>query len=891
MQLSAGDKLGPYEIAALIGKGGMGEVYRANDTRLGRTVAIKVSAREFSDRFEREARAISSLNHPNICTLYDVGPNYLVMEFVEGDTLSKLIDQGPIPLDRALPYAVQITDALAAAHAKGVIHRDLKPGNIIITKNGVKVLDFGLAKLSSDKPASSSGSTDVATMTEPITGAGAILGTLHYMSPEQVEGKDTDQRSDIFALGVVMYEMITGRRAFTGDTQAAILAAILKDQPSPMHERQPQIPRSLERVVRKCMEKKPDGRWQSARDLKPTLELIDLDAPTSASTSSSEPIVPPPSRRRWLWPSVAAVALLAIAGVAYTFWPKSEPPARVTRFEVALPPELQINPADFYVRISPDGTKLAFTSSGAKAGIWIRDLESVESRLLPGTEGAIAPFWSPDSKSLAYGSGKRLMRVDVAGGPPQVLCNSGFQFQVGSGFWTKDGEIVFGPRGAGTLHKVSAAGGVPTPVVALKGDEAVAALPSLLPDGRHFLYLLSTPAKRGIFVGSLDNKPDQQPRQQVAPAQLGATFAQANNSAGGVLFFVRDGTLMAQPFDPKALSLAGDPVPVVQQIGSGPSHAHFSVTSSGVMAYRTGAGSNAQLAWLDRNGTASQKIGDPGKMMSLSLSPDESQVALFQNERNMAASGVGLIGDIWLLDLSRNNIQAPLTTTQRVQVSIANGPVWSPDGKQVAYASGTNLYVKDVGGASDAKLINDVGQPAGVTDWTRDGKFLIYMTNGGGGGDIFAIPAQGGEPAPVVVTEAAEAEARISPDGRWVAYTSNRSGRPEVYVRPFTAPGAGTSAAGPVIPMSGEGGKSPKWRADGKELFFEGNGTLMAVEIDTSNGAFRPRAPVALGIRLTVPGGWSPNKTGQKFLLAPPLDQGAQTPITVVTNWEATLKR
>jgi len=884
MQLSAGDKLGPYEIAALIGKGGMGEVYRANDTRLGRTVAIKVSAREFSDRFEREARAISSLNHPNICTLYDVGPNYLVMEFVEGDTLSKLIDQGPIPLDRALPYAVQITDALAAAHAKGVIHRDLKPGNIIVTRNGVKVLDFGLAKLSSDKPASGSGSTDVATMTEPITGAGAILGTLHYMSPEQVEGKDTDQRSDIFALGVVVYEMITGRRAFTGDTQAAILAGILKDQPAPMHERQPLVPRSLERVVRKCMEKKPDDRWQSARDLKPTLELIDLDAPTSASTSSSQPIVPPPSRRRWFWPSVAAVALLAIAGAAYTFWPKAEPPARVTRFEVALPADVQINPADFYVRISPDGTKLAFTSSGGKAGIWIRDLESIQSRLLSGTEGAIAPFWAPDSKSLAYAAGNRLMRVEVAGGPPQVLCQA--PFLVGSGFWTKDGEIVFGPRGAGTLHKVPAAGGIPAPIVTLKGDEGAAALPSLLPDGRHFLYLLASASKRGIYTGSLDNKPDQQPRQQVAPARLGASFAQANNAAGGVLFFVRDSTLMAQPFDLKALSLAGDPVPVVQQIGTGPSHAHFSVTSSGVMAYRTGAGPNTQLTWFDRKGTTSQRIGDPGKIISLSLSPDESQIALFRSDSSLVSNGAGFGGDISLFDL-RRSIDQRLTTGQAVQVSISDGPVWSPDGKQLAYASGTRLYAKDVGGASDARLIKDVGKPAVVTDWTRDGRFLLYTT---AGGDIFAIAAQGGEPTPLIATQTPESMARVSPDGKWIVYMSN-SGQWEVYVRPFVAPGVGALPAGPVIQISANGGGFPKWSADGTEIYFQTGTTLAAARIEISNGVFRPVAPVPLGIPIASFGGWSPNKTGQKFLLAPPLDQGALTPITVVTNWEATLKR
>ena len=670
-----------------------------------------------------------------------------------------------MPLDKALQYAVQIVDALAAAHAKGVIHRDLKPGNIIVSKNGVKVLDFGLAKLNAERLKSGSGSTDVETLTAPMTGAGAMLGTLQYMSPEQVEAKEADERSDIFCFGAVLYEMITGQRAFGGDTQASILAAILKDQPAPMNQRQPLTPRSLERVVRKCLEKKPDDRWQSARDLKPTLELIDLDAPpvsTSGSGIQAPVPIPIPTRRRWLWPAAAAALVLAAAGLAYTFWPKTQPPARVTRFEVALPSDVEINPNAFYVCISPDGTKLAFTSSGGKAGIWIRDLESVQARVLPGTEGALSPFWSPDSKSVAYGGGNRLMRVEVAGGPPQVLGESATP--VGSGFWTKDGQIVFGGLGRGVLQKLPAAGGVPAPVTVLAEGESFHSLPSLLPDGRRFLYLRNSPERPGIFAGSLDTKPDQQSRQLVAPAQFGATFAQAANAAGGVLFFVRDGTLMAQPFDTKALSLTGDPLPVVQQIGTGRAHAHFSVTSSGVMAYRTGSGPNAQLAWFDRKGGAMQKIGDPGKIVSLSLSPDESQVALFRSDTNNPGRG-----DIWLLDLARN-VEARLTTGQAASVTPDDGPVWSPDGKQLAYVSGTRLHVKDTGGATDAKLVKDVGRPALVTDWTRDGRFLIYTTIGAGGSDILAIPAQGGDPAPVVATEAPESMARISPDGRWVAY-------------------------------------------------------------------------------------------------------------------------
>ena len=418
MPLSSGEQLGHYKILSMIGKGGMGEVYLGTDTRLDRSVAIKVSSREFNDRFEREARAISTLNHPNICTLHDVGPNYLVMEHIEGETLSKIIGRGPLPLDRAVSYAVQIVDALAAAHAKGVIHRDLKPGNIIITKHGVKVLDFGLAKLSTERLSSDSASS-IDTMTEPITRAGAVLGTLYYMSPEQVEGKETDERSDIFSFGVVFYEMITGQRPFNGDTQAAVLASVLKEPPPPMSPWQPAVPRQLERVVRKCLEKKPDDRWHSARDLKPTLELIDLDAPGTSisSASASVPIpVQTPSRRKWLWPALAVASLMILAAGAAALWLKPSAPARAARFEVTLPEGVQFSQ---YVSVSPDGHKLVFNATGAKAGLWIRDLDTLQWRQLSGTEGSSSPFWSPDSRFLGFSVGNELKKIEVAGGPPQ----------------------------------------------------------------------------------------------------------------------------------------------------------------------------------------------------------------------------------------------------------------------------------------------------------------------------------------------------------------------------------------------------------------------------------------------------------------------------------------
>jgi predicted Ser/Thr protein kinase len=568
---------------SLLGAGGMGEVYRASDPRLGREVAIKVSAAQFSERFEREARAVAALNHPHICHLYDIGPNYLVMEFVEGETLSAVIGRGRIPLDKVLTYGMQIVEALAAAHRKGIVHRDLKPANILVTSHGVKLLDFGLAKLTTELMASVPGVSAAVTAANPITGAGSILGTLHYMSPEQVEARDVDERADIFSFGTVMYEMVTGQRAFPGATQAGVLAAILKDQPPSMSERQTRTPRALDRIVRRCLEKKPEDRWQSALDLKPALELVDLDLPASTSSDSMPPSVAPAIRRRWVWPVVATL-VIGMAMLVFVRWPQ-QPVARVTRFEVPLPENVTVDPGVFYVRVSPDGSKLAFTTTGEKGGIWVRDLSSLDARLLTGTRDAVAPFWAPDGRSLAFGLGNKLMRVDTSGNPPQVLAEA--QFTPGSGFWTNDGQIVFGHRGQGSLMRVAATGGVPVPMTQLENGEVFHGLPSLLPDGHRFLYLRINRDGPGIYSGAIDVKPEQQSRERIAAAQFGVTDAPGRNAAGGYLFFVRDETLMAQPFDAGAMRFAGEPMPVVTQIGRGPTHAFFSVTAGGVMAYRT----------------------------------------------------------------------------------------------------------------------------------------------------------------------------------------------------------------------------------------------------------------------------------------------------------------
>jgi Tol biopolymer transport system component len=890
--LKPGDQLGPYKIDALIGQGGMGSVCRGTDTRLGRPVAIKVSSREFSDRFEREARAISALNHPNICTLYDVGPNYLVMELVEGETLSHALRQGPMPIEKAMQYSIQIADALDAAHARGVIHRDLKPGNIMITRNGVKVLDFGLAKLSAEKEAGLAASSQSPTMTDPITRTGAVLGTLFYMAPEQVEGKEANERSDIFAFGAVMFEMLTGRRAFDGDSQNGVMAAILKDQPEPIHQWQPRVPRAFERIIKRCMEKKPADRWHSAHDLKQALELIDLEASPSTASSGSAAI-PAPARRALLWPAMAAMVLI-VAALVWTLWPRNASlPARVTRFEAALPQGVVVNPNNFYVIASPDGTKLAFIAQGNMAGIWVRDLDSVEARLLPGTEGAVSPVWSPDSKSIAFGMAQRLMRVNIGGGGPQVLCES--VANVGSGMWTPDGEIIFGSRGTGPgLQRVPASGGVPKLVTAVK--QGFHTLPSLLPDGRHFLFLQATDSNetRGIYLGSLDAKPEEQPMKRVSEARMGAVFVRSSFSGGGHLFFVSDRTLMAQPFDTKKMELVGDAVPVVQQIGTGPNHAHFNVTASGLLVYRTGPGQITQLSWRDRQGKVLSTVGEPGaRPAALAISPDESRVVLFRSE-----TGADVSGDLSVVDLQRNT-ETKLTFGQKAvlgKTGIEGRPFWSADGSKIVYVSEGKILVKPATGAGEAQPLLE-SQVAYPSDWSRDGKYLLYQEisektavvkaldlTGAGAADKSWTAVQGG------------ALAALSPDGRWVAYTAPESGTPgtpfDVFIEPFHEPGKQDARSG-KWKVSRNGGYYPRWRADGKELFFIGQQTeILSSMIEVSGGALQAAAPVLLFVAPVTNGvQWDVSRDGQRILIAGPLDRGNDTPITVVQNWEASLKK
>jgi hypothetical protein len=536
--LTPGTRLGPYEIAAPLGAGGMGEVYRATDTRLDRPVAVKVAVEEFTERFGREARAISSLSHPNICTLYDVGSlpsgaGYLVMELLEGETLARHIARGPLPLRRVLEFGAQMAGALAAAHARGIVHRDLKPGNVVVTKHGVKVLDFGLARVDV-APAST---IDASTRAAPLTDRHTVLGTRPYMSPEQVQGKEADARSDIFSFGVVLYEMITGTRPFDGDNSTALSAAILKDEPKPIGDTLPGTPRSVEHVLRKCLEKDPADRWQSAQDLASALALVEFDG----STVSSGVGRPAPAGRERSWTRIAALTgAVGVAALAlWALWPSPAPPPEVRRFEVMLPQDATVVPGVFYASLSPDGSTLAFTTVGPNGGIWVRDLSTLTSTLLPETQNVIGLTWAPDSRSIAFGRAYDLFRVDLGGGRPTLIATS--PDPVGSGFWTADGEIVFGGRGRGPLRRVSASGGEPVLVTSLDPErgENSHLLPSLLPDGQHFLYLRASSAASldGVYVGDLDAAPEEQLTELVLPSAVGVHYVPpAGDWPGYVLF-------------------------------------------------------------------------------------------------------------------------------------------------------------------------------------------------------------------------------------------------------------------------------------------------------------------------------------------------------------------
>ncbi len=888
MPLPAGTKLGPYELIELIGAGGMGEVYRATDTRLQREVAIKVSAEAFSERFEREARAIASLNHPNVCTLFDVGPNYLVMELIEGPTLGDRIREGAIPLDEALPLARQIADALEAAHEKGIVHRDLKPGNVKITTGGVvKVLDFGLAKIAGEAEAPSASSP--LTVTMGATQAGMIMGTASYMSPEQAKGKPVDKRADIWSFGVVLHEMLTGKKTFERESLSETLAGVLMEPPDLTL-----VPPQVRPLLQRCLEKDPKKRL---RDIGDAMAFLESAPQPVAPASAAQP--PQPLRRQWLWPSIAALLLITTLALSFIHFRETPPPARMMRFTIPAPEKNTITQALFAV--SPNGRYMVFEARGADgiSHLWLRDLEETEAKPLPGTEHfGNVPFWSPDSRFIAFDSsdpsGRKLKKIDVTGGPPQVICDllPGGNSALG-GSWNRDDVILFASdRG---VMRVSAAGGVASPVTSLNPSwkERLHLSPSFLPDGKRFLYvrLSSNTERTGLYQGSLDAKPEQQ-SSRLLLAGLTPLYVPSSDPAHGQVLFVRDGSLLAQAFDNRRGELSGSPVAVAEHVGEagGGAWGRFSASLNGVLVYQTEDIPNVQLTWYDRNGKVLGTVGEPARYIRLILSHDGTKAALARLDPLTGNQ------DIWLADLVQG------TSTRFTSDMFSTSPIFSPDGSRVAFVSSRSgvigLYAKAANGAGSEDMLLKQTTATTLSDWTADGRFLIY--GGGRPFNTWVLPLNGDrKPFPFARTQFAEISAHLSPDGRFIGYYSNESGRNEVYVKTFTPePDAGSSAAKWLVSRNGSAGMV-HWRKDGKELYYLGlDGNVMAVDVSTTPDFHAgvpkvlfavPPAFMRLSSTPGILGDVAPD--GQRFLFALPPEKNGRDEFSVILNWTEKLKR
>jgi eukaryotic-like serine/threonine-protein kinase len=866
-----------YLITAKLGEGGMGEVWRATDTKLSREVAIKVLPEAFAAdpdrlaRFQREAQVLASLNHPNIAAIYGVESRALVMELVDGPTLADRIAQGPIPLDEALDIARQIGDALEAAHEKGIVHRDLKPANIKITPEGrVKVLDFGLAKaMAGDITAASPVNSPTVTM--QATAPGVILGTAGYMAPEQAKSKPVDRRADIWAFGVVLYEMLTGGFLFAGATISDTLAAVLTREPD--LER---VPARVRKLLQGCLEKEPKRRL---RDIGDAWRLVE------------EPAVPgatPRARHARPLPWIVAGALgLAAATLAVVHFREMPAPASLTRFMVPPPDKGAFSQ---WLALSPDGRHLAFTGLGADGTlhVWLRSFDSLEPRSLMSGEGSstVTLFWSPDSRSLVFESGGKVKKIDIAGGPPQTLCDAPPVMLGGS--WNRDGVIIFGSN-SGPIMRVPSAGGAAVPVTRMEQsrNESLHTDPLFLPDGKHFLYFRHSGKAelQGVFVGSIEAKPEEQSLQRIAATEYSPAFAPAHGSAPPYLLFVRDEVLMAQPFDTRHMETTGEALPVAEQIGTSITRAFFSVSANGVLAYRSGSGASSQVSWADREGHITASVATGIDFQDPALSPDGSRIAY-------DAATATATRELWLFDVARG-IQSKFTFLPEG----ARAPVWSPDGRSIAFSSvrQNGIYLKDVTGGGDPQRIFEGGHSALMNGWSPDGRFLVY-TAVAHGYDIMALPldpSRGpGKPIAISATEASEMHGQVSPDSRWIAYDSNESGKYEIYVRPFPPDGDRPGK----WQVSGEGGAQPRWRGDGKELFYIApDHGLMAVDVQTQP-AFQTRTPHRLFVTPSIAGNtlqyqYDVTRDGKRFVLVAPAVGGISTPATVVQNWQEALKK
>lgn len=882
MTLEPGSKLGPYEIESAAGAGGMGEVYKARDSRLDRMVAIKVLPSTIAGnpdlraRFEREAKAISSLNHPNICTLHDIGhengTEFLVMEYIEGETLAERLEKGPVPTQELLQIAVEVADALDKAHRQGLIHRDLKPGNIMLTKQGAKLLDFGLAKLQ-EEGGVVKGISGI-TATTPLTGEGMIVGTMQYMAPEQLEAGEVDARSDIFSFGAVLYQMATGQRPFEGRSQASLIAAIIEREPTPISEIKPLTPPALERVIRKCMAKDPDSRWQSARDMSDEIRWI---AQSGSTAGIAAPIA---SRRRlrlrlgWI---VAAVMTIATAALAFMMVTAEEPEVSTRRFAIQV--EDGLNQVG-WPKISPDGKLLAFqaTDSVGKTSIWIRPMNSLDAYPLPGTDGTFRPFWSPDSKYLAFFVNNQLKKVPAAGGPVQLICEA----NGADGCWGSQGIILFDNDVGDSIRQVPASGGIATAATIINRDrgEQFHSFPWFLPDGKHFLYLaeMDTTAQGGnkeVHVGSIDGSVDK---------MLFRVDSRIEYAYPGYILHWRDGVLQARPFDADKLEITGENIPVAEDIAFFRNAPYFGTSDEGTMVFQVGANlGNSELVFYDRKGNEISKIGEPAPYRDLALSPDGNRLA-FQMVDEQTQSD-----EIWVYDL-RRNIPTRLTFDESNEI----WPVWSPDGTQILYASDATgrfaMMIHQANGLGQPQRFLTMEGHIGPSQWCAANN-QILVSHLDGEWDIWTVPADDTSKLMAVTnTPHQEWRAQYSPNGRYVAYQSNESGRYEIYVREM-------SESGGKWQISADGGYSPQWRADGKELFYYSNEfDMTAVPVVTDQDHFEAGIGEKLFRHRYNSTGFNQTRyqvsaDGQRFLFNVAMGNPETARIVAVQNWAEELKQ
>ncbi|HSZ20361.1 MAG TPA: protein kinase [Candidatus Acidoferrum sp.] len=891
MPLPAGTKLGPHEILAAAGSGGMGEVYKARDTRLDRIVVIKVlpthlaDRSELRERFDREAKTIASLNHPHICVLYDIGQqdgiDYLVMEYLEGETLAQRLMKGPLPLDQVLRYAIEISDALDKAHRKGITHRDLKPGNVMLTKSGTKLLDFGLAKLKQEV-APAIPDSQLPTMKSAVTGEGTILGTLQYMAPEQVEAKEVDARTDIFAFGAVVYEMATGRKAFEGKTSASVMAKIMEAEPPSMASLQPMTPPALDRVVKKCLAKEPEKRWQAASDVCDELKWI-----AEVGSQAGLPAAVSLGRIRRFWPhtlswGLAGVVLGAMISGAVVWNLKrfGTPPQSTARLAMVLPPNEKLEARGNAAVLSPDGSKILYVASnGSRSQFYLRSMDSSDAKPIAGTEEARSPFFSPDGKWIGLVANGKLKKVAVTGGTPLTLSDAPNFFGAS---WGPNDTIVFAPRFESGLRQVSASGGVVHPLTTpdQRRGEVGHQWPEFLPGGNAVLLtvaletaptwddslievqLLNTGERRVLIQGGTN------------PHYL----------ATGHLVYIHAGTVMAAPFDLNRLEVTGPAVPVIEgvaerSIGFG----QFSVSRLGSLAYIPGTTEANQLVWIDRNGSSQTLPAPPRIYVQPRLSPDGRRIAVRIAQLNC---------DTMVYDIARESL------TRLTLDGDNHSAIWTPDGKRITYASrkkdAYHLFWKPADGSGPEERLTkneDNLGPTSTMAWSPDGKVLAFIEAGPQSGrGIWLLRADGDRmPQPLLQDAFNQGSPFFSPDGHWLGYVSDQSGRNEVYIQPFAGPGAKWQ-------ISTEGGTEPVWTRNGREIIYRAGNKMMAVEV-TSQPAFTASKPklifetVSNYIDISAGADYDVSADGQRFVMVKEDEQAAPTQINVVLNWFEELKQ